>query len=101
MEWVKAVEIMAALIGLLGIYCIGKYISDVFFLPGSIVTAVTVFDDESLKNADILMHTLKRGIWRMADRRICVFVLEKYSTDPELINIIVSVGAEYFIVKEI
>ena len=101
MEWIQIVEVIAVSIGLLGIFCFGKYIADTFFLPRQIRTAVAVFDDESKENADILIHILKKGIWRMADRRICVLISERYADDAELMDMIVSSGAEYCIVKEI
>ena len=101
MEWYAVVEGLAIAIGLVGIVCFGKYLSDNFFLPREIVTAMTVFDEKSRENADILLHILKKGIWRMADRRICVLVAERYSDDTELLDMIISSGAEYVIVKEI
>ena len=100
MEYVKIIEAFAIMIGLFGIFCIGKCLSDIFFLPREIVTAVTIFDDEARRNADILLHILNRGIWRVSDRKVYVFVLERYASD-ELIGMIVSSGAEYRIIKEI
>lgn len=100
MNAVQIVEIIAVSVGLFGLYCLGKYLSDTFFLPREIVTAMTVFDDESRKNADILIHILKKGMWRMADRRMCVLVSERYSADRELLDMIISSGAEYCIVKD-
>ena len=72
MNAVQIVEIIAVSVGLFGLYCLGKYLSDTFFLPREIVTAMTVFDDESRKNADILIHILKKdcGEWRTEE---CAF----------------------------
>lgn len=101
MEWVRIVEAVAAALGLVGIFCLAKYLSDTFFLPREIVTAVTVFDEESRENIDILLHILKRGIWRIGNRRIFVFVSERYSEDTELMEMLFESGAEYCVVKEI
>ena len=101
MEWIDIVEAIALAIGLFGIFCFGKYLSDTFFLPHQIITSVLILDDESRENADILIHILKKGMWRMADRRICVMVAERYSNDTDLLDMIIESGASYVIVKEI
>ena len=101
MDWIRIVEAVASMIGLFGLFCMGKYLSDTFFLPREIITSVTVFDDEARDNVDILIHILQKGIWRIADRRICVLVSERYASDTELLNMIISSGAEYVIVKDI
>ena len=94
MEWVKIVEAIALMIGLCGLFCMGRYLSDTFFLPREIVTSATVFDDEARENADILIHILKKGMWRIADRRICVLVSERYAGDTELLtNAVAEIGA--------
>ena len=101
MEYVKIIEAFAIMIGLFGIFCVGRCLSDIFFLPREIVTAVMILDDEARKNADILLHILNRGIWRMADRKVYVFISERYAGDGELIEMIVASGAEYRTIKEI
>ena len=99
MEWIRVIEATAIFIGFFGLFCMGKYLADTFFLPREIVTAVTVFDDESRDNIDILLRILNKGIWRVADRRICVLVSERYFGDTELLDMIILSGAEYVIVK--
>ena len=100
MDPVIIIEVIAAALALVGMFCFVKYISDTFFLPREIVTAVTVFDSESRENADLLLHILKKGIWRQADRRIFVLLAEEYATDEGLLQLISSAGAEYCIIKE-
>jgi len=100
MEWITVVEIISAALGLIGIFCLGKYVSDTFFLPREMVTAVTILDDVSRKNADLLLHTLQKGIWRWANRRVLVIVSERYSDDAELMKMIDDFGAECVTVIE-
>ena len=100
MEWIQAVEATAILVGLVGLYCMGKYLSDTLLLPREIVVAIAVTDDLTRENADILITVMKRGIPKMAGRRICVFVSERYSDDRELLEMISSANAECYVIKE-
>ena len=95
MDLILIIEIITAALALIGLYCLAKYVSDTFFLPREIVTAVTVTDAPSRENADVLLGILKNGMWRMGKRRLYVVVSERYRDDTELIDMIRSVGAEY------
>ena len=100
MDWLTAAEIASSALGLIGIFCLVKYVADTFFLPREIVTALTILDEESRENADLLLRILKSGMWRQANRRILVIIAESYSGDEELLKMINDTGAEYIAVSD-
>ena len=100
MDWIKAVEAVAILVGLFGLYCMGKYLSDTLFMPREIAVAVTVTDERSRENADILITVMKKSVRGAVGRRICVFVSQRYSDDRELLEMISSANAECYVIKE-
>ena len=99
MEIGAVIEIISAVLAFVGIVCLAKYISEVFFLPCEILTAIKIFDDESKENADILLHVAKKGIWHGVGRDTCVIMTERYASDAELISLIEKNGLKYYIVK--
>ena len=99
MEIGAVIEIIAAVLAFVGIVCLAKYISEVFFLPREILTAIKIFDDESKENADILLHIVKKGMWRGIGRETCVIMTERYACDAELISLIEKSGLKYYIIK--
>ena len=99
MEIGAVIEIISALLAFVGIVCLAKYISEVFFLPREILTAVKIFDDKSRENADILLHIAKKGLWRGIGRETVVLVSMMYEDDKELLALIEESGFEYYIIK--
>ena len=100
MEFGAVIEIVSAVLTVVGITCLAKYISDVFFLPREIISAIKIFDDRSRENADILLRLSRKRTWRLAGRDTCVLISEKYSNDKELIALINEVGFECYIIDD-
>lgn len=98
MEFGAVFEIICAMFTLVGIFCLAKYISEVFFLPREIITAVKIFDDGARDNADILLHIAKKGMWKGVGRETYVLIAEKYAQDEELLSLIKESGLEYYII---
>ena len=100
MEFGAVIEIISALVTVIGVVCFGGYVSEVFFLPREMVTAIKIFDDKSKENADILLRVSNKGIWRRAGRETCVLLLSKYADDEELLSLINESGLECYIIDE-
>lgn len=98
MDSILVIEIVAAVLAVTGMVCMAKYLADTFFLPKEIVTAVTILDRDSRENADILLHILKKGVWRCANRNIKVIVDRSFAKDDELMQMIADVRAECYFV---
>lgn len=98
MEFGAVIEIITAVLAFVGIVCLAKYISEVFFLPKEILTAIMILDDESVENIDILLHVAKKGMWRGIGRQTCVLISEKYALDEELLSLVKESGLKYYIV---
>lgn len=99
MEFGAVIQIISAVLTVVGIVCLAKYISEVFFLPSEILTAIKIFDDESKQNADILLHIARKGMWRGIGRDTCVLISEKYALDKELLSVVRESGLKYYIVE--
>ena len=99
MEFGAVFEIMSAVLTVVGVFCLAKYISEVFFLPREILVAIRILDDEARSNADILLHVSKKGMWRSIGRKTCVLIAEKYADDEELISLVKNSGLEYYIIN--
>ena len=100
MDFGAVIEIISAVLTVIGIVCLGGYISEVFFLPREMITAIKIFDDRAKENADILLHVYKKGMWKRAGRETCVLILSKYSEDEELLSLINESGLECYIIDE-
>ena len=98
MEFGAVFEIICAMFTIVGVFCLAKYISEVFFLPREILTAIKIFDDGARDNADILLHIAKKGMWRSIGKETCVLISEKYAQDEELLSLIRESGLEYYII---
>lgn len=99
MDFGAVIEIISAVLTVIGIFCLAKYISEVFFLPREILTAIRIFDDESKENADILLHIARKGMWRGVGRETCVLISEKYALDEELLSLVKESGLEYYVIR--
>ena len=99
MEFGAVIEIIAAVLTFVGIVCLVKYISEVFFLPREILTAIKIVDDDSRECADVLLHIAKKGMWRSVGRETCVLISETYATDEELLSLIKESRFEYYVIK--
>ena len=99
MEFGAVFEIMSAALTIIGVFCLAKYISEVFFLPREIIVAIRILDDEAKSNVDILLHISKKGMWRGIGRKTCVLISEKYADDCELLSLVKESGFEYYIVS--
>lgn len=100
MEFGAVIEIISAVLTVVGIACLGGYISEVFFLPKEMITAIKILDDRARENADILLHISKKGMWKRAGRETCVLILSKYAEDEELLAMINESGFECYIIDE-
>ena len=100
MDAVVVIEIFTALVAVIGLICFVKFLSDTFFLPREILTVITITDDRARENADILIHVLKKGMWRWGNRRIYIILSKRYSDDDELLELIASAGLEYYIIND-
>ena len=100
MDFGAAIEIISAILTVIGIVCLGGYISEVFFLPRELITAIKIFDDRSKENADILLHIYKKGMWRRVGRETCVLILARYAEDEELLSLINESGLECYVIDE-
>ena len=100
MEFGAVIEIISALVAVIGVSLFGGYISEVFFLPREIVTAIKIFDEKSKENADILLRVSNKGLWKRAGRETCVLLLSKYADDEELLSLINESGLECYIIDE-
>ena len=99
MEIGAVIEIISALLTVVGVLCLAKYISEVFFLPSEMLTAIEIFDDKAKENADILLHISKKGMWRAIGRETCVLIAEKYALDRELLALVKESGLKYYIIR--
>ena len=99
MEIGAVIEIISALLTVVGVLCLAKYISEVFFLPCEILTAIRIFDDEAKENADILLHIAKKRMWRAIGKETCVLIAERYATDKDLLALVKESGLEYYIIR--
>ena len=99
MEFGAVFEIMSAALMIIGVFCLAKYISEVFFLPREIIVAIRILDDEARSNADILLHISKKGMWRGIGRKTCVLISEKYADDSELLFLVEESGFDYYIIS--
>ena len=100
MDFGAVIEIIFAVTAFIGIACLGHYLSEVFFLPREIVTAVKIFDERSRENADTLLYILKHGLWRRAGKDACVLLSERYADDEELVALINESGVKYYIIED-
>lgn len=100
MGWLVALELVASLLAVLGVFLFVRYVSEVYFLPREIVNAIIIFDDESRKNIDLILNILRNSARNQINRPIMVFVSEKYSNDAKLFEMIAEAGVEYHIVKD-
>ena len=100
MDFGAVIEIISAILTVIGIICLAKYISDVFFLPVEIVSAIRIFDEKARENADILLHTAERRTWSHVGKVTCVLISLKYAEDAELLELIDKSGFECFIIDE-
>ena len=100
MDFGAVFEIIFALLALVGIGCLGHYLSETLFLPREIVTSVRIFDDESRENADTLIHIAKHKLWFYAGRKVCIILSEKYARDEELVSLINESGLECYVIDE-
>ena len=100
MEFGAVIEIISALLTVIGIVCLGGYISEVFFLPREMITAIRIFDEKSKENADILLHVSKKGMWKRAGRETCVLILSRYAEDEELLSLINESGLDCYVIDE-
>ncbi len=99
MEFGAVFEIICAFLTIIGVFCLAKYVSEVFFLPREILTAIKIFDSEARENADILLHISRKGMWRGVGRKTVVLVSEEYAQDEELLLLINESGLEYYVIK--
>ena len=100
MEFGAVIEIISAILTVVGIICLGGYISEVFFLPREMITAIKIFDERSKENADILLHVSEKGMWKRAGRETCVLILARYADDEELLSLIEESGLECYVIDE-
>ena len=100
MDFGAVIEIIFALLTIVGIGCLGHYLSETLMLPREIITAVRIFDDTSRENADTLLHILKHGSWFRAGKDVCIILSERYAQDEELISLINESGVECYIIDE-
>ena len=98
MEFGAVVEIILVLLAAVGVACLGKYISEAFFAPRELVSAIKIIDDTARDNIDILLHISKKSVWRWVGRETCVLISEKYENDEELMALIDQSGMQYFII---
>ena len=99
MEIGAVIEIIAAVLAFVGIVCLAKYISEVFFLPREVQTAIRIFDDDSVENIDILLHIARKGMWRGIGRQTVVLVSDIYADNEKLLSVIKESGLEYYVIK--
>lgn len=99
MEFGAVFEIICAFLTIIGVFCLAKYISEVFFLPREILTAIKIFDASARENADILLRISKEGMWRGIGRKTVVLVSGEYAQDEELLSMILESGLEYYVIK--
>ena len=100
MDFGAVIEIILAVLAMVGIACLVKYISDVFFLPREISSAIKIFDEEARENADILLHMAKKRAWDLAGRETCVLISERYAKDETLLSLINESGLDCYIIYE-
>ena len=100
MEFGAVIEIISAILAVVGIVCLGGYISEVFFLPKEMITAIKIFDERSKENADILLRVSEKGMWKRVGRETCVLILSKYAEDEELLSLINESGLECYVIDE-
>ena len=98
MEFGAVFEIICAFLTIVGVFCLAKYISEVFFLPREIVGAIKIFDSAARENADILLHISRKRMWRGIGRGTVVLISAEYAEDEELLSLIKESGFEYYIV---
>ena len=100
MDFGAVIEITLAVLAMVGIACLVKYISDVFFLPREIASAIKIFDEEARDNADILLNITKIRAWKLAGRDTCVLISERFAQDEELLSLINESGLDCYIIDE-
>ena len=101
MDFGAVIEIILAVLAMVGIACLVKYISDVFFLPREISSTIKIFDDGARENADILLDVAKRRAWNMAGRETLVLISNKYAEDETLLSLINESGFDCYIIDEL
>ena len=60
MEFGAVIEIISAILAVVGIVCLGGFISEVFFLPREMITAIKIFDERSKETQIYFCTFLKK-----------------------------------------
>lgn len=100
MDFGAVIEIILAVLAMVGIACFVKYISDIFFLPREIASVIKIFDEGARENADILLRLARSRAWSLAGKETCVLISERYSQDEELLSLINESGLDCYIIDE-
>ena len=100
MDFGAVIEIISVFLTVLGIACLSKYISDVFFLPKEVVSTIMILEDKAKENADILLDVANKRMWKWAGRSTCVLVSRKYAGDAELMELIKESGFKMYIIDD-
>lgn len=70
--WRIVLEIAVAMLAAFGLCCIVKTISEWWLTPSALCVAITVYDEETAQNLDVLLAEAERSFMRRGKMRIVV-----------------------------
>ncbi len=93
-----AIEIIAALFAVFGVYCATRLAAQKIFGTENIILAVTLKDKNDAIDAEMLIREALGSFLVTSSCRVAVLLTEELATDTDLMSAIRKYGAEYYIV---